>query len=111
MQLKVLKYLLDIESAIDELSLIIKSADNRFDVFKTQTILKRAAERDLQIIGEAISKLQKINSDIKLSHAKKIIGLRNIITHAYDAIDDELIWAILQRDIPALKEEISKLRM
>lgn len=110
MQLKALKYLLDIESAIDELALVIKSANNRFDTFKADSILKRAAERDLEIIGEAITKLQKLDSSIQLTHSKKIIGLRNIISHAYDAIDDEMIWAIIQRDIPELKKEIELLK-
>ena len=42
--------------------------------------------------------------------SKKIIGLRNIIAHAYDAVDDEMIWAIIQRDIPELKKEIELLK-
>ena len=78
--------------------------------FKVDPILKRAAERDLEIIGEAISKLQKTEPSIQLRHAKKIIGLRNIIAHAYDAVDDEMIWAIIQRDIPELKKEIELLK-
>ncbi|WP_342664319.1 HepT-like ribonuclease domain-containing protein [Algoriphagus terrigena] len=42
---------------------------------------------------------------------KKIIGLRNRISHAYDSIEDELIWGIIQRDIPSLKKEIQRIRL
>ncbi|MCA1751214.1 MAG: DUF86 domain-containing protein [Flavobacteriales bacterium] len=47
-----------------------------------------------------------IQPEIKISSAKKIIGLRNIISHAYDSVEPELIWAIIQRDIPALSKEV-----
>ncbi|MCB0759992.1 MAG: DUF86 domain-containing protein [Flavobacteriales bacterium] len=110
MQLRILKYLLDIESVITELEAIKIHAGNDFHVFSSQIVLQRAAERGLEIIGEAVRKLLEISPDIGLSSAKKIIGLRNIIAHAYDSVEPELIWAIIQRDIPRLQEEIVTLK-
>lgn len=110
MNAKALKYVLDIESIISELESLKKLTENNFNKFKDETLLKRAAERDLEIIGEALNKLLKENPAVNISSAKKIIVLRNLIIHSYDSIDDEIIWGILQNDIPILKEEIEKLK-
>ena len=107
---KTLKYLLDIESVIDEIEIIKLRVQNNFLIFKEDFVLKRAIERDLEIIGEAVRKVTDINPTISLSSTKKIIGLRNIISHAYDSIEDELIWGIIQKDIPILLEEVRRLK-
>lgn len=110
MQPKVLKYLLDIESIVSEIEEIKTRIGNDFTVFRQDIIVQRAIERDLEIIGEAVRKLMEAVPDIQISHSKKIIGLRNIISHAYDSIEPELIWGIIQRDIPLLSDEVQRLR-
>ncbi len=106
---KALKYILDIESVIGEIELIQVEIKNDFNIFKSNLMAKRAMERELEIIGEAVKKLIEIEPLIQLEHSEKIIGLRNIIAHAYDSLDDELIWGVIQRHIPKLKQEISAL--
>ena len=110
MQHKVLKYILDIESIISEIDIVKSRTNNDFTIFQKDKILRRAIERDLEIIGEAIRKVVEIQPDIQISSTKKIIGLRNIISHAYDSVEPELIWAIIQRDIPVLYDELQKLK-
>jgi uncharacterized protein with HEPN domain len=110
MQLKVLKYLLDIESVIQEIETIKSKTENNFNTFKADIILQRAVERDLEIIGEAIRKIVEEEPNIQISSAKNIIGLRNIISHAYDAVEPEMIWGIIQNNVPILAEEIKKLK-
>lgn len=110
MQLKILKFLLDIESVIKEIEIIKSKTDNNFLVFKSDIILQRAIERDLEIIGEAIKKIIEIDSTIQISAAKNIIGLRNIISHSYDSIEPEMIWGIIQNNIPVLSDEINKIK-
>ena len=44
------------------------------------------------------------------TNAKNIIGLRNIISHAYDSIEPEMIWGIIQKNIPILSDEIQKIK-
>lgn len=110
MQPKTLKYILDIESIIKEIELIKQKAKNNFHNFSNDIIFQRAIERDLEIIGEAIRKILEMNPNIQISGTKNIIGLRNIISHAYDSIEPELLWAIIQKNIPVLAEEIRKLR-
>lgn len=101
-----LKYLLDIQSIILELDKILTFLENDYTNFSSNFIVIRAVERELMIIGEAISKLKKIESDLSISNSHQIIGLRNMIVHAYDAIDPTLLWKILIKDLPILKIEI-----
>ena len=110
MQLKLLKYLLDVESIILEIEAIKTKTDNNCNVFKSDIILQRAIERDLEILGESIKNITEISPIIQISSIKNIIGLRNIIAHAYDSVEPEMIWAIIQKDIPKLSNEISLLR-
>jgi len=107
---EVLKYLLDIESVIDELEQIVRMSSRDYEKFSTSFLAVRATERDLMIIGEAIVRLIKIEPDLGISGSKHIISLRNIIVHAYDAVDPTTLWRILIKDLPVLKKEIEKLK-
>ena len=84
--------------------------NNNFTSFQSDIILQRAVERDLEIIGEAIRKIMEIDPEIKITSAKNIIGLRNIISHAYDSVEPEMIWGIIQNNIPVLANEINKIK-
>ncbi len=110
MQPKTLKYILDIESVIEEIEAIKLKTNNDYNTFANNMILLRAIERDLEIIGEAVRKILDINPNIFITDAKKIIGLRNIIAHAYESIDAEILWGIIQKNIPVLSQEVQKLK-
>lgn len=107
---KLLKYVLDVESIIKELENILDHHNKDFIDFQNDFISVRAVERDLMIIGEAVNKIIQLNPDINISGTKKIIGLRNLIAHAYDSIEPSVIWRILIKDIPILKKEIEALK-
>ncbi|SMG54158.1 Uncharacterized conserved protein, contains HEPN domain [Marivirga sericea] len=110
MQPKLLKYILDIESVIEEIESIKQKTQNDFNNFSNDIILQRAIERDLEIIGEAIRKIIDINPDVQITASKNIIGLRNIISHAYDSVEPEMLWGIIQRNVPVLADEIRVLK-
>jgi len=110
MQPKVLKYILDIESAIQEIEWIKEKCSFDYDQFASDIIFQRAVERDLEIIGEAIRKMIELDSLIYISSAKNIIGLRNIIAHAYDSVDPQLLWGIIMKNIPILGQELKELK-
>jgi uncharacterized protein with HEPN domain len=107
---QILKYLLDIESIIRELEFIIHHHQFDYVDFSENFISVRAVERNLTIIGEAVTKLILIDTTIEISGAKHIVGLRNLIVHAYDTIDPATLWRILIKDIPLLKTEINLLK-
>jgi uncharacterized protein with HEPN domain len=67
---------------------------------------KRAIERNIEIIGEAVNRMIKKNKDFKIENAQQIIGTRNRIIHGYDKASDELIWSIVINHLPKLKAEV-----
>ena len=72
-------------------------------------MLRRAVERELEIIGEAMNKIQKLDKNLKIENQTKIISLRNRVIHAYDSIDNEIVWGVVTRHIPLLNQEIDEL--
>jgi len=109
MKEKVLKCLFDIRNAIAEIHAFFVDREKRFDDYSKDIILKRAIERNLEIIGEAISRIIKEEPNFPIQNARRIIGLRNQIIHGYDSVSDENIWGIVLNHIPKLKEEIEQL--
>ncbi|TPG44423.1 DUF86 domain-containing protein [Flavobacterium pectinovorum] len=77
-------------------------------MYTKNTLLKRGIERNLEIIGEAVSRILKENTEFEITNARRIIGLRNQIIHAYDSISDENIWSIVIKHLPNLKTEIEE---
>jgi len=72
---------------------------------------KKAVERNIEIIGEAVNRITNYKfAEIEIQNARQIIGTRNRIAHEYDNISDEVIWTIIVRELPKLKEEIVKLK-
>ena len=106
---KTLKYLFDIKLAIDEIDSFFENREKRYDQYSKDILLKRAIERNLEIIGEAVARILRNEPDFQLTNSKRIIGLRNQIIHAYDNISDENIWGIIINHLPLLKEEVSQL--
>ncbi|MEI6766931.1 MAG: HepT-like ribonuclease domain-containing protein [Bacteroidota bacterium] len=109
MEEKLLKCLYDIKNAISEIDSFIASQQQDFDKYSGNMLLKRAIERDLEIIGEAISRLLKEDPAFPIENARRIIGLRNQIIHSYDVISDENIWSVITVHIPKLKAEVEAL--
>lgn len=101
------KYLSDIIGSIGLIESFMEDVST-FDEYSKDYKTQSAVERQLGIIGEAVNQFEKLNADQDkaIHNAHQIISLRNRIIHAYDAIDDTIVWAILQRYIPPLKEEV-----
>lgn len=99
------KYLSDILMAIDLIEKFTVDITN-FKIYQNDLKTQSAVERQLGIIGEALNKLKKIEPDLEIENAKQIIGFRNRLIHAYDSIDDSIVWAILNRHLNKLKVEI-----
>ena len=108
MQLEILTYLHDIQSSID--SIFDYLGENRnFNVYLSNKLLRRGIERELEIIGEAANRILKIDQSIPIDNARKIVDLRNWVIHGYDKVDDVIIWGIVSRQLPTLKEQVDKL--
>jgi uncharacterized protein with HEPN domain len=108
MDINIKTWLIDIQQSIEE---IFDFLGDQRDFFAYQKDLKtkKAVERNIEIIGEAVNRILKTDNSFPLDEAKNIIGTRNRIIHSYDNISDEVIWTIVTRDLPKLKTQVDKL--
>ena len=106
---RVEKWLFDVKMAIDEINSYFGNEDKNFYSFKQNEMRKRAIERNLEIIGEAMKRILSKEPDISITDARKIVNLRNYVIHSYDNISLENIWAIVVNHLPTLKKDIDKL--
>jgi uncharacterized protein with HEPN domain len=102
------KYLFDILESIDSIEKYLGD-DRDFKKYAANKMLRRAIEREFEIIGEAMSRIEKLNSSLDITSKRQIIGMRNRVIHGYDKTDDEIIWGTIVRHLPNLKIEIQNL--
>lgn len=108
MQLEIQKFLFDIKTSIDSINEYL--GENRdFNTYKTNKLLKRGIEREFEIIGEAASRILKIDSNFPIDDARKVVDLRNWVIHGYDRIDDVIIWGIISKQLPILQKQVENL--
>ncbi|MBC8147191.1 MAG: DUF86 domain-containing protein [Bacteroidetes bacterium] len=108
MEIEIKKYLFDIQEAIESIENYL--SDKRdFNVYRSNKMLRRAVEREFEIIGEAMTRIEKIDSTIEISSKRQIISMRNRVIHGYDKIDDEIIWGTIVRHLPTLIIEVKNL--
>lgn len=108
MKLEVKKYLFDIQSSINSIEEYLGGRRDFFE-YKRNKLLRRGIEREIEIIGEAMNRIIKIYPDCKIENSRKIVDTRNWVIHAYDSVDDVVIWNIVSKYLPKLKIEIDDL--
>ena len=108
MQLEIQKYLFDIKTSIDSIHDYLGDSCD-FIGFKSNKLLRRGIERELEIIGEAANRILKTGPNINFENARKIVDLRNWIIHSYDNVDEVIIWGIISKHIPLLKAQVDEL--
>ena len=72
---------------------------------------RSAVERQLEILGEAGSRLARIEPTLidQVPNLKLAIDLRNRIIHGYDAVDDEIVYLTVTEDLDILKAKLTQL--
>lgn len=102
------KYLLDIIISIDGIK-TYTAGITKFADFTANRVVYRAVERELEIIAEAITRIKNVDSSIEISQSKKIIGLRNRVIHAYDTVNEDIVWGVVVKHLDSLKTEVEYL--
>ncbi len=96
--------LLDILEAIERIE---KYAAQGRENFENNELVQTWIVHHLQIIGEAARALPESFID---QHPEvdwsEIIGMRNILVHNYFGVDVDVVWAVVERDLPDLKHKI-----
>ena len=102
-------WLYDILNAINEIESYFADEPKSFPTYQGNLKTKRAIERNIEIIGEAMNRIINVDADIQLSNTRKIVDTRNRIIHGYDTVSDDIIWSVVITHLPLLKSEIEKL--
>ncbi len=105
MQREILDFLKDIQREIQ----FLQSQTNQKDyiTFVNDAVLTRACERSLEIIGEAV---KNIPSEFRMKYPliewRDFAGMRDKLIHHYFGIDYEIVWSVIQSELPDLKDAI-----
>jgi uncharacterized protein with HEPN domain len=98
-------YLADIIDSCRAIEPALRGVD--LAAYSASRLVRSSVEREFIIIGEAVAALSRVAPDIfdAITNARRIIDFRNQLTHAYATVDDAIVWAIAERDVPLLRSE------
>jgi uncharacterized protein with HEPN domain len=102
-------WLFDILNAIIEIDSFFVDQEKVFSIYRNDLKTKRAVERNIEIIGEALSRIMQKDESIIILNSRKIVDTRNRIIHGYDSVSDEVVWGILLNHIPILQLNVQNL--
>ena len=79
--------------------------------FLSDLVLQAAIERKFEIMGEALNRLTKSDPELasRIREHRRIIAFRNLLIHAYDVVDENVVWDIVESKLPALLQDVSEL--
>ena len=96
--------LLDVVEAVTQID---KYAVRGRAAFEAEELIQNWTVRHLQIIGEAC---RGISERFRQEHPEipwsKIIGMRHILVHDYFGIDVDVVWSVVEHDLPPLKRQV-----
>ena len=109
MRLEALKYLYDIQKAAGLLVEFVRG--KTFSDYQRDAMLRAAVEREFEIIGEAMTKLARVDETVvaRISDYKRIIAFRNVLIHEYADVHDRLVWDVVETNLPTLVRETDDL--
>ena len=96
-------------NAIMEIESFFVDIPKNFSHYQTDLRTKRAIERNIEIIGEAMSRILKQDETITITNSRKLVDVRNRIIHGYDSVSDDIMWGIVIKHLPVLRIEIEVL--
>jgi uncharacterized protein with HEPN domain len=86
------------KTAMDFINEFIIGVD--LDGFKASPLIRSAIERQLEIIGESVKRIERTGESVPIENAKQIIAFRNILVHEYERLEDEIVWMIVKKRCP-----------
>jgi uncharacterized protein with HEPN domain len=103
------KLLFDVKQAADRIVEFTRGKD--LSGYSSDPMLVSAVERHFEIVGEAPNQLARLDPDVvrEVSEHQRIIAFRNVFIHGYSAVDDAVVWDIVQHKLPVLRGEVERL--
>lgn len=109
MRLEARKLLSDMQVAADRVARF--TAGKTFIRYSADEMLRSAVERQFGILGEALSRLEREAPDVAaaIPDRRKIIAFRNILIHGYAAVDDRIVWGVIENHLAAVRSAVASL--
>jgi len=109
MQLETKKCLEDVRQAAEWI--LQFTLGKSFVDYDDDVLLRSAVERQFEIIGEAINRLSKLDRSIveALPESPRIVAFRNILIHAYDIVDNHVVWDVIRNNLLPLQTQVASL--
>ena len=87
------------------------TAGKTFQDYVADELLRSGVERKFEIMGEALNRLRRDAPEIldEVTNYRDIVSFRNILAHAYDGIDDRIVWAIIDDYLDILLKDVQRL--
>ena len=103
------KLLEDIRDAASFIKSVTEDADP--EIFRQDRLLRQAVERNFEIIGEAVRRLDKEDpaTAARIADHRRIIAFRNVLVHGYDVIDPAIVWSAIRDDLEPLLKDVEAL--
>ena len=104
-----LKFLWDAQRAAGRVARF--TAGKTFADYENDDLLRSAVERQLEIVGEALGRLRKVDPDTAktIRNIDRIVGFRNIVVHGYATLDDRIVWGVIESHLQALRTDLDAL--
>jgi uncharacterized protein with HEPN domain len=82
-----------------------------FGRYRADEMLRSAVERQLEIVGEALSQLRRVDPAMAslLTDLPRAVALRNVLIHAYADVDDAIVWGVVERHLEPLMAQLRPL--
>ena len=101
-------YLSDIERSINEIFGFLPEKRD-FVEFQKDLKTRKAVERNIEIIGEAMNRILRVDPHFPIDASRKIVDTRNRIIHGYDSVSEDVLWLIIVNYLPALERQVKEL--
>jgi uncharacterized protein with HEPN domain len=93
---------------LEMIELIEEHGPKDQQTLKDDVVRQAATLRWLQIIGEAAS---KVSPELRAAHPevewRGIIGTRNVVAHGYDRVRLDIVWNVIEDDLPELRRRLA----
>jgi uncharacterized protein with HEPN domain len=79
-----------------------------FAEYQADEFLRSAVERQLEIVGEALNQLRRIDAEAAASipELPRIVGFRNVLIHGYASVDNRIVWGIIEANLDPLRKSL-----
>ncbi len=98
-------YLADIIESCEAIAVAVSGIE--LEDYEANRLVRSSVEREFIIIGEAMAVLFRVAPSTfdSITRARRIVDFRNQLTHEYPTVDNSLVWAIIEHDVPLLRKE------